>query len=79
MKTLRIDEETLAALERQASTHGLSVEEWLRRSLAGEQSEPITNANSPVNEDWHAHLAKFISLHQPTGANMDDSRESIYD
>lgn len=78
MVTLRIDERTFAAWSQQASSKGLSVEDWLKTKTSA--GEPLPTADAAgLNEIWRDRLLAFARRHHPTGTPLDDSRESIYE
>jgi plasmid stability protein len=80
MVTLNIDDETFAAWRERAAAEGLSVEEWLKVKIDDETepSEPVRKKRIS-DEEWRARLQAIADSHRPTGAPLDDSRDSIYD
>lgn len=79
MVTLNIDETVFATWSKEAARRGMTVEEWLKAEtlpeLPGEASVASRTTNSVK---WHDRLIQFARRHEPTGAPMDNSRESIY-
>ncbi len=81
MVTLTIDEETFAALRKQAAKRGLTVEAWLRET-ASDLRPGGMNASElsiPDRLERFDQLTKTLErLNVGSGGTLDDSRESIY-
>ncbi len=75
MPMLLIDDRTYAAWELEASSHGQSVEDWLISQMGEVDLKPVLNDDA----SWEERFLAFVRRHRPTGAPLDDSRESIYD
>jgi hypothetical protein len=76
MATIRIDDETFARWNGEASAHGVSVEEWLKTT---------TGVAKPVDQSIEERLRRFDSITATieqmgigSGNQLDDSRETIY-
>jgi len=79
MVTLNIDETVFATWSKEAARRGMTVEEWLKAETLPELSGGAAVTERSTNPTaWHDRLMQFASRHQPTGASMDDSRETIY-
>jgi len=76
---LEIPADVETFLQDQAKAAGFSsAEEYALTLLKGQgpvESEPSTQSD----EQWRDRLRALAARHQPTGAPLDDSRESIYD
>jgi hypothetical protein len=82
MITLNIDNQTYSNWRAQASTLGLSVEDWLMsRTVEREMKfgESANDDTSPPHSGIRARLEAIARRHQPTGLPVEVSRESIYD
>lgn len=81
MATLNIDDETFEALHRQAAARGLSVEDWLKRTMSGLSAEHGRAASLSVQERLQRfdQLSGMLNRMQvSSGGMLDDSRETIY-
>ena len=89
MPTLTVDQPTLDKLERLASDRGVTVGEWLARSLEtgvpeeerAEREPPaardrVATRRAESIEEW---LHRIAARHRGVSGFVDDSRDSIYE
>ena len=90
MPTLTVDQPTLDKLKRLASDRGVTVGEWLARTVETvetveeEEGQPQPPSRRPGSaqrrESMESWLREFAERHaRPTDHPVDDSRESIYE
>ena len=81
--TLTVDQPTLDKLERLAADRGLSVGEWLARTVEREappERPAETRAAAARRKSMEKWLREFAERHaRPTDHPVDDSRDSIYE